>query len=152
MTTLFCFSILCVTLSTLFLRLTVFSDLVIPTGSESSAPSAREDVEPGLFPYTLNRKINLATPDSRGDFRIHNPETNEHYMTVSIILPSTGENLFYTGFVKPGQTRDSAALHIKLPEGVYECVAEVTAYDPVTLKPRGSEERDVTLQIGRKAK
>lgn len=151
MTSFFCVAIVCVTLTSLLLRLTVFSDLavtVMAAPDESSLTLGAE--ESGLFPYTISRKVTFETPHAKGDFQIHNPETNEFYMTVTVIQPDTGENLLYTGFIKPGQSRESAALHIELPEGIYSCVAQITAFDPETLEPSGSEERDITLQIGSK--
>ncbi len=153
MTSLFCVAIVCVTLTSLLLRLTVFSELAVTALAAPDETSlALSEEESGLFPYTISRKVNFDSPQSQGNFQIHNPETNEFYMTVTIIKPDTGENLLYTGFIKPGQSRDKAALHIQLPEGIYQCVAQVTAFDPETLEPSGNEERDITLYIGQKAK
>lgn len=150
MTSMFCVAIICVTLTSLMLRLTVFSDVAVAVAAEENVQVPQEDTS--LFPYTISSKVSLESPQARGNFMISNPETNTNYMTVAIVLPETGENVLYTGFVKPGEARESAALHIPLPEGVYDCVAQVTAYDPQTLSPRGSEERPITLYIGEKVK
>lgn len=153
LTSLFSVAIVCVTLTTLLLRLTVFSDLAAMAASTKDDPASMvEPEEPGLFPYSLSRKVHIPTPQARGEFKIKNPETNTYYMTVAVILPETGENLLYTGFIKPGESRETAALHIPLEEGTYECIAEITAFDPITLEPRGSEEREITLYIGDKPK
>ena len=146
-------AIVCVTLTSLLLRLTVFSDLAVTVAAAPDETSlALPEEEAGLFPYTISRKVTLETPEAQGDFQILNPETNEFYMTVTVVLPETGENLLYTGFIKPGQSREKAALHIQLPEGIYQCVAQITAFDPDTLEPSGSEERDITLYVGKNAK
>lgn len=150
MTSFFSVAIVCVTLTTLLLRLTVFSDLAAMAAPEA-APTYSEE-QTGLFDYTISSKVTFEAPGAKGDLLILNPDANECYMTVAIIKPDTGENLFYTGFIKPGQGREGATLHIQLPEGVYQCVAQVTAFDSETLESIGSEERDITLYIGQKAK
>ncbi len=152
MTSGFCVAIVCVTLTSLLLRLTVFDDMAITATAPADETSVVAEEDSELFPYTISRKVYFDTPKSQGDFQIHNPETNKFYMTVTIIKPDTGENLLYTGFIKPGQSREKAALHIQLPEGIYQCVAQITAFDPETLEPSGSEERDITLYVGQKAK
>lgn len=152
-TSLFCIAIVCITLTSLLLRLTVFNDLAVTAlAAPDETPITFVEEETELFPYTISNKVNLDTPQSQGSFQIHNPESNEFYMTVTIIKPDTGENLLYTGFIKPGQSREKASLHIELPEGIYQCVAQIVAFDPETLEPAGSEERDITLYIGQKAK
>ena len=148
MTALFSVAILCVTLCALTLRLTVLADMAVSNGPAASAPAEQQEEDGSLFPFDIARSVRFATPDSRGDFRINNPETNEYYMSVSIILPETGEYVFYTGIIRPGQSRGEARLQMRLPEGVYECIARVTALDPETLQPRGSVERSITLYIG----
>ena len=144
MTAMFSIAIICVTLSALTLRLTVFGDLAVngPSGA------VVESVESELFPYTIARRVIFATPESRGNFRIENPETNNYYMRVSIMLPETGQEVFHSGFIRPGERVGERALHVPLPEGVHECIAIVTAYDPTTLQLRGSEERSITLSVG----
>lgn len=151
MTSLFCVAILCVTLTSLMLRLTVFSDMALSAGPGEETSQLQEE-ESDLLPYVISRRVTLETPASKGDFRISNPETNSHYITVSVVKPDTGENLLYTGFIKPGQSREQMALHIQLPQGIYDCTAVVTAFDPDTLAPVGSEEREITLYIGEKIK
>ena len=144
MTTLFSIAIICVTLSALMLRLTVLGDLAV----SGAAGPAVVRVNSELFPYTIARRVNFRTPESRGDFRIENPQSNEYYMSVDVILPETGKTVFYTGFIRPGDRRGQSALHIQLPEGAHEAIARVTAYHPVTFQPRGSEDRSITLYIG----
>ena len=143
MTSMFIIAIICVTVTTLALRLTVLGDLVI-----GGSGGGVTQVENGLFPYTIARRVHFDYPGARGDFRIENPETNEYYMSVEIIFPETGQVVFYTGFILPGETRGRYTLHVQLPEGVHECIARVTAHDPATYRPLGSQEQAITLHIG----
>ena len=166
MTTTFAVCILCVTVSLLVLRLTVFSNMATsrpertPTApiSESppNSPSPEQPEDPTgddggeQFPYQINRKIYFARPDSYGNVLIRNPETNDYYMSVDILLADSRDSVLFTGFIKPGETRDSAKLNRELPVGIYECVAEISAYDPETLDILGSLTQEVSLYIGKK--
>ena len=149
-TSLFSVAIICVTLMALMLRLTVFSEMAVMAAANPGRGQGRiiSNPEPGFFPYSLSRNVHFATPGSRGNFMITNPATNEFYMTVSVILPETGENVMFTGFIRPGDTLESLPLDIQLEEGIHECIAEITAFDPETLTPRGSEQIPITLHIG----
>ena len=142
MTALFSVGILCLTVTALALRLTVFGDM---DGLHS--PSVQQ-VQSELFPFEIARRVSFRTPASSGDFRIENPADNQYYMSVSIILPETGQQVFYTGLIGPGETRQSATLHVQLPSGTYQCIARVTAYHPDTFEQRGSEDLEITLYIG----
>ena len=151
LSSLFSIAIACVTICALALRLTVFGDLSIEGQSNAPASSSntqaqQQDYE--LLTYNIARSVRFASPTSPGDFRIENPEDNEYYIIVSVILPETGQELWYSGLIAPGQSRGQAALHIELPSGTHECIARVSAYDPVTFEPRGNAERDITLHIG----
>ena len=143
MTALFSIAIICVTLTTLTMRLTVLGNL-------ASAPPGGNvaQVESDLFSYVIAQRVNFAAPDAPGDFRIENPETNEYYMSVEIIFPETGHVVFYSGLIRPGEGRGRAVLHRQLPPGTHECIARISAYDPATLERRASEEQDITLHIG----
>jgi len=145
MTTFFCIVILCVTLTTLTLRLTVLGDLSIGSGSGGAGTAQMENSQ---FSYVIARRVNFSSPGAFGDFRIENPETNEYYMSVSVLHPDTGQEIFYTGFIRPGESRRQAALHVQLPVGVHESTARVTAHDPATFESRGSKEQNITLHIG----
>ena len=142
MTTIFCLAIVCLTLTTLTLRLTVLGDL---TGIGSSP--GPEEMDSGLS-YVIARRVNFSSPEAPGDFRIENPGTNEHLMRVSIIDDGTGYEVFYTGLIIPGEGRGAYALHRQLPPGVHDGTARITAYDPVTLRRLGSHEQEITLHIG----
>jgi len=148
MTTLFSFAIIGVTLVALMLRLTVLGNMANINPFAGRPGSSVENVESQLFPYNIASRVQFRTPASRGNLLAENLEINEYYMSVSIILPETGQELFFSGFIRPGEQRNEITLHVQLPEGVYECIARITVYDPVTFERRGSEDRPITLEIG----
>lgn len=159
MTTVFWVSILCVTLSLLTLRLTVFSDMAPaaqPAFASGENPASEDESPQGgmvggeSFPYQIRTKIYFSKPDAKGNVLISNPETNKYYMSVDILLADTRDSVLFTGFIKPGEARESMRLTRELKDGVYECEAEITAYDPDTLDEVGSLTQSVTLYIGEK--
>lgn len=157
MTTMFCAAIIFTTLVMLALRLTVFSDLAVAAPADS--PEAVSDLQGGAiegnsdFPYKLNGRIYFPKPDANGNVLINNPAGNKFLLSINIILPETKDSLYYTGTIAPGTSIESAKLSKagqKLANGVYECIAEVSAVDPDSMTRVASEKKDVTIYIGEK--
>lgn len=159
MATMFCTAIIFATIIMLALRLTVFSDMAITVSADSAKSSGTASMQDGEidgnsdFPYRINSKIYYPKADSKGNVLILNPETNEYLLKVDIILPSTKESLYYTGVISPGTSIETAHLSAagqKLPDGEYECVAEISAVDPETMTRVASENKKVFIYIGQK--
>lgn len=157
MTTLFCATIVCVTFVMLALRLTVFSDMATavsaaaPSPVSTPAPDSSEITGDGEFPYNLNGKIYFPKADSKGNVLILNPEGNKYLLNINIMLPETKDSLYYTGNIAPGTFIDTAKLSEagqKLDNGIYKCVAEISAVDPETLIKVASDQKAVTVYIG----
>lgn len=148
MTTAFCIGIFCVTLSVLTLRLTVFSDVAEkPEQSASNLLSSEKDE------YRINGKIYFSSSTSKGDVFITNLST-ENLIRVDITLEDTGESILYTGFINPGDSLNSTTMNPvgqQLENGVYACVAQVSAYSQDDIKTViGSAEMQVEVYIGEK--
>ena len=145
MTSMFCVGILCVTLSVLTLRLTVFSDMAAAPQKTSQLLSNEQDG------YGINSKIYFATSKNKGDAFISNLEGNEYMIQVSITPKGKDDAIIATGFLNPGvsigATRMTPAGQ-KLKNGVYDCVAEISAHNPDDLKKVGSVQVDVQVYIG----
>jgi hypothetical protein len=147
MTNLFMLGIFCVTLSVLALRLTVFSEMAAPVPNETVS-SIVESEQGG---YKINSKPFFATASSKGDVFISNVEGNAYVINVDITLEENGKSIHSTGFIKPGDSRDSVKLNPvgqELADGLYPCIAEITAIDPENLKPVGSATENIVIQIG----
>jgi hypothetical protein len=147
MTNLFCLSIFCVTGAVLALRLTVFAEMAAAPPEE--VMSSMVESEQGG--YKINGRPVFATAESKGDVFISNAEGNEYVINVDITLEDGGKSILSTGFIKPGNSRDSANLNPvgqQLEDGLYPCIAEITAIDPDSLKPVGSAKENIIVQIG----
>ncbi len=155
MAAMFCTAIIVSTLIMLILRLTFLSDMAVTVSADSpEAPNAavNSQIEGNSdFPYKLNSKIYYSDSKAMGNVLILNPETNKYLLKIDIILPDTKESLYYTGAITPGTSIENARLSEagqKLKEGVYECVAEISAVDPETMQAVASEKKTVSVYIG----
>ena len=148
LTTLFCVSLLSVTLLTLILRLTLLRDMALvamPTMQSTVAAGASDRA----FTYQINNKVYFSSADARGDFLITNPESNTTYMQVDIIRNDTRKSVYFSGFITPGQSIQSGSLQgAALEQGVYECTAIISAFDAQTRTKLGSEEQQVSIYVG----
>ncbi|MCL2056043.1 MAG: hypothetical protein FWH02_02350 [Oscillospiraceae bacterium] len=146
MTGIFCACIVLITAMALVSRLTVLSGMAV------AAPAAgliEGDVTESGAGYTINSKIHFATPDSRGNVLITNKEANENYIRVDIVLDETGRSIYYSGFIGPGSSVNAVAIQGEpLDEGIYECTAVITVFDPDSRARVGEDEIPVTVYVG----
>lgn len=149
MTNAFCIGILCVTVSVLALRLTVFSEMAAaPEGTSSGMVASGE--EDG---FEINGKIYFAAATAKGDVRITN-FSDKNLIKVNIVLADSGESILSTGFINPGASLNSRKMDSPgqtLEEGVYDCIAEISTYDPDDIKSViGTAEKEVRVYIAQK--
>ena len=86
-----------------------------------------------------------------GNLSIENPPENQYLMQVELELTDTGEVIYKTGYLKPGQYIASAKLDdTQLGDGVYPTTVWIYAIDMDTLDPVGLLEEHITLYIGEK--
>jgi len=100
--------------------------------------------------YTINSKIHFSSPEGKGNVLITNKEANENDIRVDIILDDTNRSIYYSGFIAPGISVSSVSLQggELLEEGIYECTAVITAFNPDTKAKVGEERIPVTVYIG----
>ena len=125
MTSLFCVAIVCLTLTSLLLRLTVFSDLAITASAsfdESSTALPEEDS--GLFPIPSAARSTLTLPNPG----FSDPQPKPTVLHDRYIIAGHRRKLLYTGFIKAKQRK---AARIQLPEGIYSMWPKLP---PLTLK------------------
>lgn len=106
-----------------------------------------KQVEEGMFNISINSVITFENGKAEGNMRIENIEANRYYMTVALVLDDTGEEVYKSGGIKPGQFIESAPLSVALPKGNYEATAVFSAVDPNSLKEIGRAQAQVTLTV-----
>jgi len=147
LTTIFCICIIAVTLLILILRLSIFRDMDM----SSADPDVTIEATTGEYvSYSLNSRIYFSSPTAKGNVLIESDAGNSCYMSIAILNPQSRDTLIYTGMIKPGETIDSLALDVELTEGIYDGIAEISAYSLETREFLGRETVPVTLYIGEK--
>lgn len=87
-------------------------------------------VEEGMLAMSIN-----ATPSGRGtgsdrsvNWLIENPSNQGKLIRVEIIRDDTGETVYETGAIRPGNYVESAPPDVSLPAGEYDCTARFYTY------------------------
>lgn len=108
-------------------------------------------VEEGM----LNMSMNI-TPSGKvsGDgtvpsinWLIENPSNQGKLIRVEIVRDDTGEKIYETGAIPPGNYVESAPLDVELPAGEYPCTAVFLAYREETEELIGQAAVKITLTL-----
>lgn len=103
-------------------------------------------VADGMFNISINPEPEFPDGKSEGNLRIENIPANHYYTKVSITLES-GEKVFQSGGIKPGQYIKNAKLNKELKKGKYPATAGFVITDPETLEAIGTVNAKITLHI-----
>lgn len=90
-------------------------------------------MEEGMFNVSINSKAVFEDGKSEGSIGMENIPENRYYCRVIITRDDTGEVLYESQGIKPGQYIDKIKLKKNLPKGEYRCTAQVIATDPESL-------------------
>ncbi|MFR9189005.1 MAG: hypothetical protein ACLVL7_01135 [Anaerotruncus massiliensis (ex Togo et al. 2019)] len=93
-------------------------------------------VDEGMFNIAINSYITFPDAKGEGVANIENVPGNRYNMTVSIVLDDTGETVYQSKGIKPGQYIQKIRLDEELPEGFYYATAVFTAYAQDEAHPR----------------
>ena len=85
-------------------------------------------VDESMLAISINTTPEFPDGGSPGTLRIENSATNRYNMTVSIARDDTGEVIYQSDGIRPGQMIEEDTLDVKLVKGEYPCTATFTAY------------------------
>jgi len=104
-------------------------------------------VEEGYFNISIASKIYFENGNAEGAARIENISANPYNMKVTITLDETGETIYESGGLKPGQFIEKIRLLRALPEGTYNAKAAFTAFAQDDLSRVGQAAAQIELIV-----
>lgn len=84
---------------------------------------------------------------SKGMLGIENSASNRYNIIVEIKRDDTGEVIYKSEGIKPGQMIKEDKLDVELKKGVYKCTATFTAYDTDSNDRTGSAAAKIQIQV-----
>lgn len=119
-------------------------EYVLPT----HVPGQSEDQkEPSYFVIQVNAGPTVSRGGKRCNLMIGNPAENEQYVKVKLILDDTGEKLFCSEILKPGERNAYVELE-RVPEaGEHNATAVFMVYDPDSMEQMTEIDAGVLLTV-----
>lgn len=102
-------------------------------------------VEEGMFNVSVNARVVFQDSSSAGSLGLENISANRYYCRATLRRQDTGEVLYESTGIKPGQYIDEITLSKDLDPGTYPCTAQIIATDPETLDDIGQV--DVQVEV-----
>lgn len=100
-----------------------------------------------MFRIKLNALPSFHPDTQTGDVCITNSAENTANMQVTITLNATGQVVYESSVLAPGQSEVYGTLNTPLAEGSYEATATVYALSPQTGSQLGAIESDMLLMV-----
>lgn len=104
-------------------------------------------VEEGMLNIAISGEIVFQDGGSLGKANINNTQANHYIIRVVLTLDETGEVLYESGGISPGQYIQYISLNRDLPEGEYAATATFTAYTVEDHQTVGSAAARVMLYV-----
>lgn len=104
-------------------------------------------VAQGSMNISIASTIRVDAETATGVARIENIEANHYDQKVSIALKDTGEVLYESGAIAPGNAIDEVPLSRPLSAGSYPALVTFTGYDRDTHAVRGTLCAEVTMLV-----
>lgn len=105
-------------------------------------------VAEGMMNISIASTIRFDTSDAEGEARIENIEANHVDQKVTLTLDDTGETVFESGAIAPGQYLQRIKLNKQLEPGTYPATATFTGYNRETHDKTGAAGAQVTIIVG----
>lgn len=104
-------------------------------------------VEEGMFNISISSLIEFENGTAPGKAYIENVPGNRYVMQVSIALDDTGETVYESKGIKPGNYIEDITLSKDIEPGDYAATATFSALDPDSLEEIGKAAAKVTLSV-----
>ncbi len=104
-------------------------------------------VDEGMLTFSINVTPSFADGTSPGNLMIENAEINNNRFTCAIYRKDTGEQIYQSGALDPGQYIETAPLSVDLEPGTYPCTAYFSTYKLSDNTPIGQAAAEITVYV-----
>ncbi|GCF95309.1 hypothetical protein NRIC_32000 [Enterococcus florum] len=135
-------------------NMSVVSGDFLPEGKDAQKMSdqeiatlAQQTVDKSQFNLMIASESAIDAATQKGMLHIKNPETNGYPINVEIFDDQTGEILYTSGAIQPGEEVSEIQLEKPLNEGTHKTTALFSLYDPQTKQKQGEVSAGVTISV-----
>lgn len=122
------------------------ASLPVPAAS-SATPTAQATAPEGSITIPGFDRLQMAATTAQQAAPFYNPEGNNCYLVLSLFLPS-GEEIFRSGLVPPGESLPTMTLASVPPAGTYESsILRYSCYSLDSMQPLNGADVKLTIEI-----
>jgi hypothetical protein len=132
----------------------VISGDFLPQGKDAKkmsdkeiADTAQKAVDASKFNMMIGTEATIAAQTQAGTLKIKNPQTNSYPINVVITDDKTGDIIYTSGAIQPGEEVSHVQLEKKLEKGTYQTTAKFSLYDPKTKAKKGEVAAGVSFIV-----
>ncbi|WP_242704003.1 hypothetical protein [Candidatus Enterococcus moelleringii] len=114
---------------------------------EEIANYAQTAVDKSQFNMRVVASANFDQATMTGNLAIQNPPSNSQPANVVITLDNTGEVLYTSGGIEPGEEIKEATLDKKLEPGIYQATATFQIFNSDTKKQQGQVKSALSITV-----
>lgn len=107
----------------------------------------QEEVDENMIAFSINTSPVFLNGTSKGNLLIENPGNNAKLLQVRIVADDTQEELYASGYLKPGTYIEDAKLDKVLEKGSYPATAYFLAYEQDSAEYIGQTGAQLTITV-----
>ena len=111
---------------------------------------AEINTDRNAFFYLLNSEVVFDKPSASGNVMIENTVGNTYNMDVAFTLEETGEEIYHSAVLEPGQYVVSDKLDVRMEKGVYDVLATISVLSPDTGELVETYSENIVLTVNNK--
>ena len=123
------------------------ASLLVPAVASSATPTAQATAPEGSTTIPGFDRLQIAARTGQQAAPFYNPAGNACYFVISLFLPS-GEEIFRSGLVAPGESLSTMTLASVPPAGAYEnSILRYSCYSLDSMQPMNGADVKLTIEI-----
>lgn len=114
---------------------------------EELEEAMQAEADAAYFTLQVNPEATFSSQTGEGTFELINPTTNVYPISFVITLDESGQQLYQSGSVMPGQEITGITLDTNLAPGTHSATVSVSIYDDGTHEQEGETQAKINLIV-----